>query len=158
MATQSCAPAQGRSSRSEPSSTPHIGCTRRQREKNRGRGERGCEGGVGWGGLEGEKKNYFKVTNPKHFSDVVPGLRPPVCPHADADARGHADSPSRVLSTIKKQTNKKKRTSGLGACKFFCQLIKYLSGQWESEGYSGCRRNEQRSSALCFPFSNGASL
>lgn len=153
MATQSCAPAQGRSSRSEPSSTPHIGCIRRQREKNRGRGEGRLRGG--WR----EKKNYFKVTNRKHLSDVVPGLRPPVRPHADTDAREHANSHSRVPSTIKKQTNKKKRrTSGLGACKFFCQLIKYLSGQWESEGYSGCRRNEQRSSALCFPFSNGASL
>lgn len=52
----------------------------------------------------------------------------------------------------KKQTTKKPSTSGPRACKFFRQLIKYLSGQWESEGYSGCRRNKQPGSPLCFPF------
>lgn len=62
MATQSCAPAQGRSSRSEPSSMPHIGCTRRQREKNRG----GAGGGL-WGepgrGVGGRKKKKKKTTS-----------------------------------------------------------------------------------------------
>lgn len=41
MATQPCAPAQGRSSSSEPSSMLHIGCTegerRRERKQERGR-------------------------------------------------------------------------------------------------------------------------
>lgn len=36
MATQSCAPAQGRSSSAELSSVLHIGCTDRQRERGGG--------------------------------------------------------------------------------------------------------------------------
>lgn len=81
-----------------------LGDSERKTE-GEGRGKGGGEGG--W--REKKKKNYFKVTNRKHFSDVVPGLRPPVCPHADADACGRANSHSRVPSTIKKQTNKKKK-------------------------------------------------
>lgn len=54
----------------------------------------------------------------------------------------------------KKQTTKKNpQPLARGPVSFFHQLIKYLSGQWESEGYSGCRKKKKRAAQLAFVFS-----
>lgn len=155
MATQPCAPAQGCSSSSEPSSMLHIGCTEGERRRER---ESRREGGKDRQ-KEREQKNYFKVTNQKHFSDAVVGEQTRPCLHLVSDTHPHART--HTVTFLNKETNKKE-APGLGACRFFCQLIKYLAGQCKREtergGHGGWRRREQQSLALCFPFSNGALL
>lgn len=129
MATQPCAPAQGRSSSSEPSSMLHIGCTEGERRRER---ESRREGGKDRQ-KEREQKNYFKVTNQKHFSDAVVGEQTRPCLHLVSDTHLHART--HTVTFLNKETNKKE-APGLGACRFFCQLIKYLAGQ--------CKRERQR--------------
>lgn len=139
MATQPCAPAQGRSSSSEPSSMLHIGCTEGERRREGGKDRQ----------KEREQKNYFKVTNQKHFSDAVVGEQTRPCLHlvSDTHTRTH------TVTFLNKETNKKE-APGLGACRFFCQLIKYLAGQCKRETERGVWWLEKKRAAeLGFVFS-----
>lgn len=113
MATQPCAPAQGRSSSSELSGVLHIWIRR---------------------GRENERK-YFKVTNQKHIGDGVvlkqtqPFLRLPLW---YAHRHGHINFCYFLQhrnKTIEKGNGRE--IPGLEVYRFFCQLIKYLAGQWE---------------------------